>query len=398
MSASSQAVFDMKPFHFIRSGAFNSDTGKDIAKLYIETGRLRTGVRILGLEEHVVRLKSLVSVLQPKWGSANKIINRDRGKPNEESGERSANSSPSDFVFGKGVSDNVSGDGMVRAVMNMAIFVVECLEKDSPKAVPDDKTKRTHTAIVVAMFVGAIYALQHDKASAFTTALFGDSLAKVVVYSNINNINNVEKRIEESEAMRFEENKTHRETSFALEKAAEKNKSLQHELGQERRLVSRYQDIQTEIKKDLKESQNRCNQVEQEREGENTKRTKAEQKLGDEKTKRTEAERNLNDEKTKRARVEAYFEEVQCDLAGALSKVTQLEHDLDEEKKEKKSKPAQLEHDPNHQDKKPEGEPPNVVQQLMADLEEFVNTLTGIGLEIKALYGIQPPTTEAEEQ
>ena len=63
MTAPPQA-FDMKRFHFVRSSALNSDTGKDIAKLYLESGRLRSGVQILGLDEHIGRLKSLVGVLQ----------------------------------------------------------------------------------------------------------------------------------------------------------------------------------------------------------------------------------------------------------------------------------------------------------------------------------------------
>lgn len=69
--------------------------------------------------------------------------------------------------------------------MNMVVFVVDCLEKHSPEKVPDEKAKRTHKLIVVAMFVEAIYALQHNKPSAFVAAIFGDSLAKVAAYTNI---------------------------------------------------------------------------------------------------------------------------------------------------------------------------------------------------------------------
>jgi hypothetical protein len=313
MTAPPQA-FDMKRFHFVRSSALNSDTGKDIAKLYLESGRLRSGVQILGLDEHIGRLKSLVGVLQCNWGAANKLINSDQGEPDEESGERSSGSSPSDFVFGKGVPDNISGSGMLRAVANMVVFVVDCLEEDSPEKVPDDKAKRTHKLIVVAMFVEAIYALQHDKPSTFTTALFGDSLAKVAAYTSIKqnigereadfHLRTLEKRLEESEAARFEENKTHRETSFALEKAADKNKSLQHERDVDRRLLSSMAGTQTGLEHDLKESQSKCVQLEHE----------------------------LKDEKIKRARVARELEEVQSEFVGALGKVTQLEQDPKEEK------------------------------------------------------------------
>ena len=225
----------MTPFVFVLSPALNKKADKDIAKLYLD-GRLRDGILILGLEEHIRRRTTLVGALQCNWGAAIKFINRDRGKPNEDTGERSSDSSPADFVFGKGVSDNISGDGMLRAVMNIVFLVVNRLEKDSPKDVAGEEAKTTHKKIVVAMFVEAIYALQHQEPSAFTTALLGDSLARVVVDVDDNEQRNgesdaafhlrtVESKLRESEAMRLQENESSQSKLVQVEHDLKEEKS-----------------------------------------------------------------------------------------------------------------------------------------------------------------------------
>jgi hypothetical protein len=370
--------FDMKPFHFVCLTAFDKDAGQDIAALYLHTNRLHDGIRLLRLLEYGSRLESLVGVLQSNWGGANRVIKSTEGTPNQRTGELSS-SIPAKFMFGNSAPDEISGNGMVRAVMNMVVFVVKGLERDSPQEIPDEKAKNLHKHVVVAMFVEAIHALRHNQPSAFTDALFSRLMVKVVVYSEITRRHNesddafhlrtVEGNFKEATAMRDRDDKIHRDTSFALEKAATKHRSLEQKLDQEHR-------VQVQLRQDLKESQNKCVEVEHDLKEEKTKRTEVEQALEKEKSKSSQLEHDFKEQKSKASQLEHDFKEqksktsqaehdrsreitkrtlVEDDLGENERNRAQLEHDLEEEKsmcaqlehdlKEEKSKSAQLEFD-----------------------------------------------------
>jgi hypothetical protein len=335
--------FDMKDFHFVRSTALNKDAGQVIAALYLHTNRLRDGLRILGLLEYEVRLKSLVSVLQINWGGANHLIKSAEGKPNQRTGELSS-SIPAGFVLGKSAPDEISGNDMVRAVMNVVVFVVRGLERDSPQEIPDEKAKKLHKFVVLAMFVEAIHALQHNQPSDFTDALFSRLLVKVVVYPEITRRHNesdasfhlrtVEGNLKAAATMRDRDDKIHRDTSLALQKAGVEKGILQRDLEQEHRISQLSLGVQVDLRKDLKESQSKSIELEHDLKEEKTKRKEVEQALEEEKSKSSQLERDFKEQKSKASQLEHGFKEQK-------SKASQLEHDF----KEQKSKTSQAEHD-----------------------------------------------------
>jgi len=306
MSASS-SDFDMKRFHFVRAPYLNKDEGKSIAKLHLQTGRLRRGIQILDLERNTDRLESLVSMLQCNWGPAAKYIKGVRAEPNEDSGELSS-SSPSIFVFGRGSLDHISGRNMLRAVMNMVVLVVSRLIADSQEAL-DERVRGTHEAIVVAMFVEAIFAVQHDEKSAFATALFGDSLEKVAVYSSIEqrpgendaafHLRTVEQQLRESEAIRIKDWRTHDIVKVRCKKLVEKNEALEHALDVDRRIMERMAGAEIELGNTLKEEKSKCAQLEHDLEESKSKGAQAERDLKEEKSRSAQLERDLNKEKSK---------------------------------------------------------------------------------------------------
>jgi len=258
-------------------------------------------------------------VLQCNWSGANSLINRNREQLSEAtaSGGHSL-SSPADFVLGKGNRDNISGDGMVRAVMNMAIFVVNLLEKDSPKDVPDEKAKTFHQKIVVAMFVEALHALQHNQPSGFTAALFRPSMVKVVVYSEIKqhinesdaafHLRTVEGNLKESTGMRYRDDKLHKTANCAVEIQSKKCERLQSYLA----------DNQTKHNQEIKEEKTK--RVQTERKLMETKRKLVEEKIEHEgeRIKRVKAERELKEEKNTNAQLEFDVSQLQRSLRLAI--------------------------------------------------------------------------------
>lgn len=259
--------FDMSRFHFVRAPGLNRKDCMRIAKLYLETGRLRQGIQLLDFARKIDRLRSLVAMLQCSWGAAAGTIKSQLGKPDEGLGELSAGS-----VFGEGVTDKISGKDMLRAVVNMVVLVVNGLQNDSPERVPNEQIKSAHKDIAVAMFVEALYALQDDQKSAFRTALFGDSLAKVEVYSSIEQRRNegdaafrlrtVEQELEESEAIRRRNYEAHKLTIVRYKKEVEKTESLQHSLDVDRRLMHKMAGDMIKLEQDLKEERSKRTQFE----------------------------------------------------------------------------------------------------------------------------------------
>ena len=124
--------------------------------------------------------------------------------------------------------------------------------------------------------------------------------------------------------------------------------------------------------------------------------TKLEQDLKESQSKCVQLEHDLKEEKSKRVQAERDLKWAQRDIESLLSDVAQHKQDIRTEK----SKSTKPEPEPDHNKNiKPANESTQttVVQQLMDDLDEFVRTVTCIGLEIEALYGIQSPAAEVEE-
>jgi hypothetical protein len=318
-------AFDMEPFSFVRSPALNQVAGLDIARLYLHTHRLRDGVRFLGLWAFRKRLESLVGTLQCNWAGANGLFNRDPGRPNVRTGERSS-PIPLHFILGNQEPETLSGDGMLRVVMNMVIFVVNRLQRHSPTDIPDEQAKKTHKKVVVAMFVEAIYALQHNQPSALTDALFGPLLVKVVVYSDISrrkgesdaafHLRTVEGNLKEATDMGRRDDELHQTANYALKLERTKHELTKRKMDQDHRASY---SIEVGLKRDLEEVNSRRI----------TERKRAEDDLEKEKSKTAQLKLDAEEQKSKTAHLELDAEEKQSKIEEQKSKITETEHDRD---------------------------------------------------------------------
>ena len=172
----------MENIKFLHATGLNRN-GLPLAELYLESGILHKAVAALGLGK-ADRLEVLVVELQGAWGSACADIKRAEGNQNEGSGEvNGVADTPETFMYGKEVADTDSLDGktMIGAVKNMSIFVVDCAENEFLEETNDDQRK-SHENLIIAMFVEAIWALQHDRKSCFRKTLLSESLKKVDAY------------------------------------------------------------------------------------------------------------------------------------------------------------------------------------------------------------------------
>jgi len=175
--------FDMSGISFVKANGLNR-TAIPFTKFYLRSGLVRKGVEALNLEKDN-RLESLVLALQKAWGSAIATCNNAQDDPNEETEDLGAvDQDPETLLYGKGVTDsgNIGGITMVRAVKRMSGFVVDLAKDTFPGGIADGRQRKQHEYMVVAMFVEAIYGLQHDHTGGFREALLSKSLKKVAEY------------------------------------------------------------------------------------------------------------------------------------------------------------------------------------------------------------------------
>ena len=225
MAFSAPVIFEGEAISFARSSGLNSNSGKHIAKLYLDSGLLRTGVDALGLEKSD-RFEALILELQGDWTLANRVINGARLAPNTNAGGPIITAGNLEIlIYGRGVSDsdNISGKAMLQAIRHMSVLVVDWVSTVLPAPFALAGNGALHSHVVVAMFVEAIGALQHDKQSIFRSALLSKSLKKVTVYTK------VEQQHGET-TMQFELRKAQDKLSKSEAERLRMEKNLKHEI------------------------------------------------------------------------------------------------------------------------------------------------------------------------